>query len=237
MADAVAYTAAVDAQMSAARGHRAVLLADLSDAEERAAAAEGARQTAEDRIAAADEARMAAEDRVAAADGARKAAEDRAAVAEAERPDAAAAEAERSNTAAAFCAHAAALRANAAALGAAIYAGRAEALAESARGETMRETLAAELETALNDADAARDALRRRAPPPPAADRRSVSAPVEPAVASLEADLDTLRRDVASLRPRQASYHNGVWVLAAASLVLTAWILTPEDPYAAALAS
>lgn len=60
----------------------------------------------------------------------------------------------------------------------------------------MHETLATELATALDDADVARDALRRRAPPPPAADRRSVSAPVE-AVASLEADLDTLRRDVA----------------------------------------
>lgn len=99
----------------------------------------------------------------------------------------------------------------------------------------MHETLATELATALDDADVARDALRRRAPPPPAADRRSVSAPVE-AVASLEADLDTLRRDVASLRPRQASYHNGLWLLAVA-LALKAWVLTPEDPYAAALAS
>ena len=96
---------------------------------------------------------------------------------------------------------------------------------------------AAELEVALDDADALRDALRRRAPPPrPASDRRSVSAPVE-AVASLEADLDALRRDVASLRPRpQAS--RPTWLLfAGAGVALTAWILTPEDPYAAALAS
>ena len=79
-----------------------------------------------------------------------------------------------------------------------------------------------------------RDALRRRAPPPrrPAVDRRSVSAPVE-AVASLEADLDALRRDVASLRPRQqASYPK--WLLfAAAGVALAAWVLTPEDPYSA----
>jgi len=81
-----------------------------------------------------------------------------------------------------------------------------------------------------------RDALRRRAPPPrPAVDRRSVSAPVE-AVASLEADLDALRRDVASLRPRQQA-SRPTWLFAAAGLALTAWILTPEDPYAAALAS
>jgi len=87
------------------------------------------------------------------------------------------------------------------------------------------------------DADALRDALRRRAPPPrPTADRRSVSAPVE-AVASLEADLDALRRDVAALgRPLPAK--RPTWLLAAATgLALTAWVLTPEDPYAAALAS
>ena len=87
---------------------------------------------------------------------------------------------------------------------------------------------------------ALRDALRRRAPPPrPAVDRRSVSAPVE-AVASLEADLDALRRDVAALgRPRPASRPGGAWLLAAAvGLALTAWILTPpEDPYAVALTS
>ena len=83
-----------------------------------------------------------------------------------------------------------------------------------------------------------RDALRRRAPPPrPAVDRRSVSAPVE-AVASLEADLDALRRDVASLRPRQ-QVSRPTWLLfAAAAVTLTAWILTPpEDPFAAALTS
>ena len=53
----------------------------------------------------------------------------------------------------------------------------------------------------------------------------------------LEADLDALRRDVAALgRPRPAS--RPTWLLfAAAGLALTAWILTPEDPYAAALAS
>ena len=82
-----------------------------------------------------------------------------------------------------------------------------------------------------------RDALRRRDPPPrPTADRRSVSAPVE-AVTSLEADLDALRRDVASLRPRPAS--RPTWLLfAAAGVALAAWVLTPpEDPYAAALAS
>ena len=70
----------------------------------------------------------------------------------------------------------------------------------------------------------------------PAADRRSVSAPVE-AVASLEADLDALRRDVASLRPRQQA-SPPLWLFfAAVGLALTAWIMTPEDPYAAALAS
>jgi len=54
----------------------------------------------------------------------------------------------------------------------------------------------------------------------------------------LEADLDALRRDVASLRPRQ-QVSRPTWLLfAAAGLALTAWILTPpEDPYAAALAS
>ncbi|CAH0375871.1 unnamed protein product [Pelagomonas calceolata] len=148
-----------------------------------------------------------------------------------------AADANRSDAAAAFCAHAAALRANAAALGAATYAARAQALAESAGNEATRETLATELEAALDDADALRDALRRRAPPPrPVADRRSVSAPVE-AVASLEADLDALRRDVASLRPRQQASRPTWLLFAAAGVVLTAWILTPEDPYAAALAS
>ena len=78
--------------------------------------------------------------------------------------------------------------------------------------------------------------LRRRDPPPrPAVDRRSVSAPVE-AVASLEADLDALRRDVASLRPRQ-QVSRPTWLLfAAAGVALTAWILTPEDP-STALAS
>ena len=70
----------------------------------------------------------------------------------------------------------------------------------------------------------------------PAADRRSVSAPVE-AVASLEADLDALRRDVASLRPRQQAARPTWLLFAAAGLALTAWVLTPEDPYAAALAS
>ncbi len=71
----------------------------------------------------------------------------------------------------------------------------------------------------------------------PAVDRRSVSAPVE-AVASLEADLDALRRDVASLKPRQQA-SRPTWLLAAAvvGLALAAWILTPEDPYATALAS
>ena len=150
-----------------------------------------------------------------------------------------AADTNRADAAAAFCAHAAALRANAAALGAANYAARAQSLAVATRGEATRETLATELEAALDDADALRDALRRRAPPPkPAADRRSVSAPVE-AVASLEADLDALRRDVASLRPRPASRPGGAWLLAAAvGLALTAWILTPpEDPYAVALTS
>ena len=64
-----------------------------------------------------------------------------------------------------------------------------------------------------------------------------MSAPVE-AVASLEADLDALRRDVASLKPRQQA-SRPTWLLfaAAAGVALTAWILTPEDPYAAALAS
>ena len=116
-------------------------------------------------------------------------------------------------------------------------AARAQALAESARNEATREALATEFEAALDDADALRDALRRRAAPPrPAADRRSVSAPVE-AVASLEADLDALRRDVVALgRPRPAK--RPAWLLAAATgLALTAWVLTPEDPYAAALAS
>ena len=102
-------------------------------------------------------------------------------------------------------------------------------------GEATRETLATELEVALDEIDA----LRRRAPPPrPAADRRSVSAPVE-AVASLEADLDALRRDVASLRPRQQASRPTWLLFAAAGVALTAWILTPpEDPYyAAALTS
>ena len=115
--------------------------------------------------------------------------------------------------------------------------GLAQALAEYARNEATRETLASELEAALDDADTLRDALRRRDPPPrPAVDRRSVSAPVE-AVASLEADLDALRRDVAALgRPRPAK--RPTWLLfAAAGVALTAWILTPEDSYAAALAS
>ena len=80
--------------------------------------------------------------------------------------------------------------------------------------------------------------LRRRAPPRPAVDRRSVSAPVE-AVASLEADLDALRRDVAALgRPRQQASRPTWLLFAAAGVALTAWILTPpEDPYAAALTS
>ena len=119
------------------------------------------------------------------------------------------------------------------ALGAANYAARAQSLAVATRGEATRETLATELEVALDEIDA----LRRRAPPPrPAVDRRSVSAPVE-AVASLEADLDALRRDVAALgRPRPAS--RPTWLLfTAVGVALTAWILTPEDPYAAALAS
>ena len=104
-------------------------------------------------------------------------------------------------------------------------------------GEATRETLATELEAVLDEADALRDALRRRDPPlRPAADRRSVSAPVE-AVASLEADLDALRRDVASLRPRQQAARPTWLLFAAAGLALTAWVLTPEDPYAAALAS
>ena len=95
-------------------------------------------------------------------------------------------------------------------------------MAQSARNEATRETLATELESAI-------DALRRRAPPRPAVDRRSVSAPVE-AVASLEADLDALPRDAA--RP------GGAWLLfAAAGVALTAWVLTPEDPYYAAVAS
>ena len=104
-------------------------------------------------------------------------------------------------------------------------------------GEATRETLATELEAVLDEADALRDALRRRDPPPrPVVDRRSVSAPVE-AVASLEADLDALRRDVASLRPRQQA-SPPLWLFfAAVGLALTAWIMTPEDPYAAALAS
>ena len=116
--------------------------------------------------------------------------------------------------------------------------GLAQALAEYARNEATRETLASELEAALDDADALRDALRRRAPPPrPAADRRSVSAPVE-AVASLEADLDALRRDVASLRPRQQASRPTWLLFAAAGVALAAWILTPpDDPYAAALTS
>ena len=103
-------------------------------------------------------------------------------------------------------------------------------MAESARNEATRETLATELETALDEIDA----LRRRAPPRPVVDRRSVSAPVE-AVASLEADLDALRRDVAALgRPRPATRPTAAWLLfAAAGLALAAWILTPEDPYAA----
>ena len=67
-------------------------------------------------------------------------------------------------------------------------------------------------------------------------DRRSVSAPVE-AVASLEADLDALRRDVAALRPRQQASRPTWLLFAAAGVALTAWVLTPEDPYAAALAS
>ena len=96
------------------------------------------------------------------------------------------------------------------------------------REPLTREALAAELESALDEIDA----LRRRAPPRPAVDRRSVSAPVE-AVASLEADLDALRRDVAFLRPRQQA-SRPTWLFAAAGLALTAWILTPEDPSALA---
>ena len=185
---------------------------ELSDSEARA---EEARQVAEDRIAAADAERQTAEDRARDADDSCRAAER-----------------DRCDAAAAFCAHAAALRANAAALGAANYAARAQSLAVAARGEATRETLATELESALDEIDA----LRRRAPPRPVVDRRSVSAPVE-AVASLEADLDALRRDVASLRPRQ-QVSRPTWLLfAAAGVALTAWVLTPEDPYAAALAS
>ena len=186
---------------------------ELSDSEARA---EEARQVAEDRIAAADAERQTAEDRARDADDSCRAAER-----------------DRCDAAAAFCAHAAALRANAAALGAANYAARAQALAESARNEATRETLATELEAALDEIDA----LRRRAPPRPAVDRRSVSAPVE-AVASLEADLDVLRRDVAALRPRQQASHPTWLIFAAAAVALTAWILTPpEDPFAAALTS
>ena len=170
-----------------------------------------------------------AEDRIAAADAERQTAEDRARDAD---DSCRAAERDRCDAAAAFCAHAAALRANAAALGAANYAARAQAMAQSARNEATRETLATELEAALDEIDA----LRRRAPPPRSA-RRTVSAPVE-AVASLEADLDALRRDVASLRPRPASRPGGAWLLfAAAGVALTAWVLTPEDPYYAAVAS
>ena len=75
-------------------------------------------------------------------------------------------------------------------------------------------------------------------PPRPVVDRRSVSAPVE-AVASLEADLDALRRDVAALgRPRQQASRPKWLLFAAAGAALTAWVLTPpEDPYAAALTS
>ena len=57
------------------------------------------------------------------------------------------------------------------------------------------------------------------------------------AVASLEADLDALRRDVASLRPRQQASRPTWLLFVAAGVALTAWVLTPEDPYAAALAS
>ena len=104
-------------------------------------------------------------------------------------------------------------------------------------GEATRETLATELEAVLDEADALRDALRRRDPPPrPVVDRRSVSAPVE-AVASLEADLDALRRDVASLRPPQEASRPTWLLFAAAGVALAAWVLTPEDPYAAALAT
>ena len=193
------------------------LMEELSGSEARA---EEARQVAEDRIAAADAERQTAIDRATDADDSCRAAER-----------------DRCDAAAAFSAHAAALRANAAALGAANYAARAQSLAVATRGEATRETLATELEAALDDADALRDALRRRDPPlRPAADRRSVSAPVE-AVASLEADLDALRRDVASLRPRQQA-SPPLWLFfAAVGLALTAWIMTPEDPYAAALAS
>ena len=70
----------------------------------------------------------------------------------------------------------------------------------------------------------------------PTADRRSVSAPVE-AVASLEADLDALRRDVASLKPRQQASRPTWLIFTVAAVALTAWVLTPEDSYAAALAS
>ena len=57
-------------------------------------------------------------------------------------------------------------------------------------------------------------------------------------IASLEADLDALRRDVAALgRPRQQASRPTWLLFAAAGLALTAWVLTPEDPYAAALAS
>ena len=59
------------------------------------------------------------------------------------------------------------------------------------------------------------------------------------AVASLEADLDALRRDVAALgRPLPAKRPTWLLFAAAAGVALTAWILTPpEDPYAAALTS
>ena len=58
-------------------------------------------------------------------------------------------------------------------------------------------------------------------------------------IASLEADLDALRRDVAALgRPRQQASRPTWLLFAAAGLALTAWVLTPpEDPYAAALTS
>ena len=49
--------------------------------------------------------------------------------------------------------------------------------------------------------------------------------------------LDALRRDVASLKPRQQASRPTWLLFAAAGVALAAWVLTPEDPYAAALAS
>ena len=77
-------------------------------------------------------------------------------------------------------------------------------------------------------------------PPPPHETPETLgdrySSTVE-AVASLEADLDALRRDVASLKPRQQASRPTWLLFAAAGVALTAWVLTPEDPYATALAS